>query len=54
MSLPIVFRVEARDEFDSAFDWYEKQRAGLGIDFLTCVSKTLERIEVMPESYGSA
>jgi len=33
MSLPIVFRVEAQAEFDEAFDWYEQQRAGLGVEF---------------------
>ena len=34
MSLPIVLRVEAQAEFDRAFDWYEQQRKGLGVEFL--------------------
>jgi len=51
MSLPIVFRVEARVEFDEAFDWYEQQQAGLGVDFLMCVAELLERIELLPEAY---
>jgi plasmid stabilization system protein ParE len=51
MSLPIVFRAEARVEFDEAFDWYEQQQAGLGADFLMCVAELLERIESLPEAY---
>jgi Plasmid stabilisation system protein. len=51
MSLPIVFRVEARAEFDEAFDRYEQQQAGLGVDFLVCVAELLERIESLPEAY---
>ena len=38
MSLPIVFRVKAQAEFDLAFDWYEQQRRGLGVEFLTRVT----------------
>jgi len=51
MSLPIVFRIEAQTEFNQAFDWYEQQRTGLGVDFLRCVAAGLERIELFPEAY---
>jgi plasmid stabilization system protein ParE len=51
MSLPIVFRAEAQAEFDEAFDWYEQQQAGLGVDFLVCVAEVLERIKSLPEAY---
>ena len=51
MSLQIVFRAEAQTEFDEAFDWYEQQQAGLGVDFLACVAEVLERIESLPEAY---
>ena len=51
MNLPIVFRLGARAEFDEAFDWYEQQQAGLGLDFLDCVADVLARIESMPKSY---
>ncbi len=51
MSLPIVFRLEAQAEFDEAFDWYEQQQAGLGVDFLMCVAEVLERIESFPEAW---
>ena len=48
MRLPIVFRVEAQAEFDLAFDWYEQQRRGLGVEFLTCVTEVLEGIQSFP------
>jgi len=51
MSLPIVLRLEARAEFDEAFDWYEQQRPGLGVDFVTQVQEVLERISATPERY---
>jgi plasmid stabilization system protein ParE len=50
MSLLIVFRDEAQAEFDEAFDWYEQQQTGLGVDFLMCVAEILERIESLPEA----
>lgn len=33
MSLAVVLRAEAQTDFDEAFDWYEAQRPGLGVDF---------------------
>jgi monomeric isocitrate dehydrogenase len=51
MSLPIVFRVAAKAEFDEAFDWYEQQQPELGIDFLMCVAEVLERIESFSDVY---
>jgi len=50
MSWQIVFRVEAQAEFDRAFDWYEQQRRGLGVEFLICVTEVLERIQSFPEA----
>jgi hypothetical protein len=41
MTLPIVLRREARAEFDEAFDWYEQQRAGLGVEFAERVQAVL-------------
>ncbi|MFL5328865.1 MAG: type II toxin-antitoxin system RelE/ParE family toxin [Gemmataceae bacterium] len=48
MSLPIVLRDEAQAEFDEAFDWYDEQRAGLGIEFVAEVQKVFDRIAVNP------
>ena len=52
MSLPVVLRPEARAEFDDAFDRYEEQRPGLGVDFVTQVEAVLDRISTTPELYA--
>jgi toxin ParE1/3/4 len=49
MSLPIVFRREARAEFDRAHDWYEDKRPGLGEEFSERVQEVLHRIAALPE-----
>ncbi len=48
MSLPIRFLPEARAEYDAAVDWYELQRPGLGLDFLTKVRSVLTTIAANP------
>jgi plasmid stabilization system protein ParE len=52
MSLPLVFRPEARDEIDEAYAWYERQRPGLGEGFLSAVREVLDRIQGTPEAYA--
>ena len=52
MSLPVVLRPEARDEFDNAFDWYEQRRLGLGVDFVAQVQEVFDRISATPELYA--
>ena len=52
MSLPVVLRPEARAEFDDAFDWYEQQRPGLGVDFVAHVQEVLDQIGATPGLYG--
>jgi plasmid stabilization system protein ParE len=49
MMRAVVLRREARLEFDVAFDWYERQRPGLGDDFVACVQQTFDRIAKTPE-----
>jgi hypothetical protein len=44
MSLPVVLRPEARQEYDDAFDYYESRRAGLGTTFAARVNEVLTRI----------
>ena len=48
MNLPLVLRAEARADFDEAFDWYEAQRPGLGIDFAARVQDVFDRISANP------
>lgn len=50
MSFVPIFRREAREELDEAYNWYEDQQAGLGEDFLDCVDEKINRILQMPES----
>ena len=52
MSLPVVFRPEARAEYDDAVDWYERQRPGLGGDFLDEVQRVLDRIAANPSIHA--
>ncbi len=44
MSLSIVLRPAAQEEFDEAVDWYEQKSAGLGVEFLNRVEEALDRI----------
>jgi len=45
---PLVLRDEAQAEFDEAFDYYEGQRAGLGVDFLARVQQVFDRLSANP------
>ncbi len=46
-----LFRPAAAADVEDAFVWYEKQRVGLGEEFLAAVSTALERILANPEQY---
>ncbi|NJN12930.1 MAG: type II toxin-antitoxin system RelE/ParE family toxin [Richelia sp. RM2_1_2] len=52
MNYALVFRSEARDELDEAYNWYEIQQPGLGDEFLEYVEKILNRICQQPELYA--
>lgn len=45
----VVFRRQARREFDQAGDWYEKERAGLGVDFFAEIQSVIDLITSHPE-----
>lgn len=51
MSRSLVFRQQARKEFDAAGDWYERERPGLGNAFLTEVDRVLRRVLDNPEAF---
>lgn len=53
MSLPLRLLPEAKVEFDAAADWYEQQRAGLGMDFVAQVRTVLHRIAANPKLHGA-
>jgi plasmid stabilization system protein ParE len=54
MSLRLVLRDEAQFEFDEAFDWYESERAGLGVEFTAEIQKVFDRIAATPLIYQCA
>ena len=39
------------NDLELAFSWYERQRRGLGFDFLDCVESALKSIIEHPEMY---
>ncbi|MBN8443580.1 MAG: type II toxin-antitoxin system RelE/ParE family toxin [Thauera sp.] len=47
----ILFRPQARAEFDAAGDWYEAELRGLGEAFLDAVEAQLSRIATNPLLY---
>jgi plasmid stabilization system protein ParE len=53
VSLQIVFRTEARLEFDEAFNWYETQGKGLGLAFVSAVQRSLDIISANPLAYAT-
>lgn len=41
----------SKDDLELAFKWYEKQRKGLGFEFLDCVEMSIKSIFRFPEMY---
>jgi plasmid stabilization system protein ParE len=53
MSLPVRLLPEAKDEFDTATDWYEQQRPGLGTTFVDRVQDVLASIAANPRIHAT-
>ena len=51
MSLPVIFKPDARFEFDEAVAWYEGERPGLGREFKLEVKLALKRAQANPELF---
>jgi plasmid stabilization system protein ParE len=51
MSYRFLIRPEAEADLAEAKRWYERQREGLGADFLLCVEEALEKTRRHPELY---
>jgi plasmid stabilization system protein ParE len=51
VSAAVYVRPEARDDIEQASTWYERQRPGLGDNFLEQVLDALDRIAENPETY---
>lgn len=52
MSLPINFRPRASLEIYDAYDWYEKQKEGLGHEFLKELDEFFESLNRNPFTYS--
>lgn len=48
--MKICFILQAKKELDDAYEWYERQAAGLGLEFLDEIDQTVHRIKTYPES----
>ncbi len=46
-----VFRPQADQEVQSARQWYEEQRPGLGIEFSNAIDEVVERISSNPLAF---
>ena len=51
MTLIVSIRPEAEADLEEACRWYERQREGLGADFLLCFEDALEKMCRNPEVY---
>ncbi|MFP4030356.1 MAG: type II toxin-antitoxin system RelE/ParE family toxin [Desulfococcaceae bacterium] len=49
--MKIRYTDRSREDIEIAVVWYEKQRAGLGMEFLDSAESALERIGRFPEIY---
>ena len=47
----IRFHSEAVADLEHARDWYERQRSGLGVDFLRALEQVVELISLHPEGF---
>ena len=50
--MKLRYTAKAKDDLLIAFQWYEAQRRGLGLEFLDCVEAKIETIEQMPKLYA--
>lgn len=49
MNLPLIITPEAEADLGDAKRWYDRQREGLGGEFVLCVEEALDRIRRIPE-----
>ncbi len=51
MSRPVHLLPEAEREVEDAFEWYERQRRGLGLEFLLAFDAAVESLRRLPEGH---
>ena len=47
----LVIEPDAEDDVRAAFEWYERERIGLGLQFLTELTATYDRVLAGPLGY---
>jgi toxin ParE1/3/4 len=47
----VTFRKIAQFEFDQAADWYDGERIGLGVEFISEIENLVERVRAAPLMY---
>lgn len=52
MNLPVILTEDALSDLQDAHDWYNKQKAGLGVVFIHRAKARLATIGQSPELYG--
>ena len=50
MTRQFILRPRAEHDIQSAFEWYESQRSGLGEEFLVALRERLEALRAHPEA----
>ncbi|GGB10507.1 type II toxin-antitoxin system RelE/ParE family toxin [Puia dinghuensis] len=53
MSYQVVFQSEAVIDTQTAFEWYEQQRSGLGYELIEEIEEALERLSRHPQHYSA-
>jgi plasmid stabilization system protein ParE len=53
MAAERIFALEAEQDIDEAYRWYERQRDGLGEDFLSSVEACLDAVCRMPTRFAT-
>jgi toxin ParE1/3/4 len=49
---PVIIHSKAREELDNSIFYYEKQKTGLGLDFLSEIEQALDTIQRNPSLGG--
>ena len=50
--MKLLYTSRAKDDIEIAFLWYEKQRRGLGFEFLDCVDASINSIISNPKLFS--
>lgn len=51
MTRELIIRPAAADDMAEGLRWYNRQRAGLGLEFIECVEQTFDALTRTPEMH---